>query len=309
MNNFNEIIVELSFNCNLDCIMCGFGKKENPFDKRKFLSLERYTQILQQIGDKTKAIRLNGRGESTLHPDFVHILNYTKNAFPKITVNLFSSFSFKNNAIIESFIKNDVQLFISLDSPVATELESIRKGANFQFIKSNIERLPNLPKRPFIVFTIQESNLHRIYEIAKFAKDNKCNILYNTVRRDKGIDSFVSEVKNNLQEISTQFQNVTDLFQGTPLQCLIPDQLSGVKLRIEKSQQTCGTSLCCPCLEKELCILYDGIVTPCNMFNPYKYGNIFNQTLAEIWKGNKRNDFLKLYKNCYYCKNCANLGV
>ena len=65
----------------------------------------------------------------------------------------------------------------------------------------------------------------------------------------------------------------------------------------------------CPALDKELCILYDGTATPCNMFNPYVYGNVFEQSLEEIWKGDARTNFLASHKDYYYCKNCANLGV
>jgi len=183
MTEFEEIIVELSYNCNLSCSMCGFGKEVNPYSKSKFLTFENYKNILHQIGDKTKTIRLNGRGESTIHPDFVEILNYTKEKYPSVNINLFSNFSFNNKRILDALIKNQVQLFISMDSSEADELTAIRKGARFQYIEENIKRLSDLPNRPFIIFTIQETNIHRIYDIAKFAYDNNCQMLFNTIRR------------------------------------------------------------------------------------------------------------------------------
>jgi MoaA/NifB/PqqE/SkfB family radical SAM enzyme len=45
------------------------------------------------------------------------------------------------------------------------------------------------------------------------------------------------------------------------------------------------------------------------MFNPYNYGNIFNQSLNEIWEGEERKIFLSSHKCYYYCQNCANLGI
>lgn len=306
---FEEIIVELSYNCNLSCTMCGFGKEVNPFSKNKFLSIENYKTILSQIGNITKTIRLNGRGESTIHPDFIEILNYTKTAHPELNINLFSNFSFSNKRILDALIKNKVQLFISMDSPKENELIKIRKGAKFNFIEQNIKALKELPNRPFIIFTIQEENIHRIYDMAQFAYENKCSMLYNTIRRDEGIETFVAAVNENYASITEQFQKVNQLYSNTTLLCLCPDQLAGIEIQVNQKTQTHGTMKSCPALEKELCILYDGTTTPCNMFNPYVYGNIFSQSLNEIWNSEARLSFLSSHKNYYYCKNCANLGV
>lgn len=309
MAEFEEIIVELSYNCNLSCSMCGFGKAVNPYSKSKFLTFENYKNILHQIGDKTKTIRLNGRGESTIHPDFVDILNYTKEQYPNVNINLFSNFSFNNKRILEALINNRVQLFISMDSPEAEELTVIRKGAKFQYIEENIKRLEELPNRPFIIFTIQETNIHRIYDIAKFAHKYNCQILFNTIRRDEGIETFVDLVNQQNQSISEQFQKVTELYANSNLQFLYPDQLAGIQLKVAKPTQTHGTMQSCPALNKELCIFYDGTTTPCNMFNPYVYGNIFKQSLNEIWNSPERLEFLTSHKQHYYCQNCANLGM
>jgi len=306
---FEEIIIELSYNCNLSCTMCGFGKEVNPFSRSKFLTFKDYKKVLQQIGSKVKTIRLNGRGESTIHPDFTDILYYTKKHYPNLNINLFSNFSFKNRRILEALIDNKVQLFISMDSPKQEEMIAIRKGANFQFIIDNIKQLKDLQNRPFIIFTIQETNIHRIFDIAKYAFDNNHQILYNTIRRDEGIDTFVNIVNERSNSISEQFQKVKNLYSSSELQCLFPDQLAGIKLKVPTSTQTHGTMQRCPALDRELCIFYDGTTTPCNMFNPYVYGNIFKQTLNEIWNSPERLEFLTSHKNHYYCQNCANLGV
>jgi len=289
--------------------MCGFGRDVNPFNKNKFLSFDNYKTILHQIGNKTRTVRLNGRGESTIHPKFIEIVNYTKQNFSQLNINLFSNFSFNNQKIIDALIATGIQLFISIDSPNANEMSAIRKGANFRFIENNIKLLKGLYNRPFIVFTMQETNMHRIFEMAQFAFENNCQILYNTIRRDNGIETFIEAVKLNYSSITTQFEQIRQLYGNSKLQYLYPDQLAGVGLQTEKLTKTHGTMKQCPALDKELCILYDGTVTPCNMFNPYTYGNVFSQSLNEILEGEERNLFLRSHKRYYYCQNCANLGV
>ncbi|MCL2219467.1 MAG: SPASM domain-containing protein [Chitinispirillia bacterium] len=306
---FKEVIVELSHNCNLNCIMCGFGKGVNHFNKDKYLSFDSYKSILQQIGGKTEAIRLNGRGESTIHPEFVKMLKYTKFQFPQIGINLFSNFSFNSSAIINALISNEVQLFISLDSPIEEELAEIRRGVKFSYVNKNIRMLKELPNRPFIVFTTQELNIHRISDIAGYAHANDCHIIFNTVRRDSGIETFVNAVRKNRDSIIEQFNSVNALYHNSQLKCLCPNQLAGIELAVAGLTVTHGMMTKCSALEDELCILVDGTVTPCNMFNPYEYGNIHTQSLDEIWHGRKRSEFLISHKNHYYCKNCANMGV
>ena len=307
MKEFKEVIIELSYNCNLACIMCGFGKHINPFDKKKFMSFDNYKSILFQIGAKTEAIRLNGRGESTIHPNFVKILNYTKRHFPDLTINLFSNFSFRNDIILNSIIDNDVQLFISIDSSSKEELEKIRDGSKYKFIVNNLQKTIGSPNRPFIVFTIQEENFHRIYDMSEFAKKHHCGLIYNTIRKDIGIELFKKTVKENKNLITTQFTLAKKLLQKSDLQCIIPDQMAGINLELKISNKTHGTMFSCPAIKEELCIHYDGTTTPCNMFNPYIYGNIFKNTLEEVLGSEERERFKESHKSHYYCKNCANL--
>ncbi len=306
---FEEVIIELSYNCNLSCSMCGFGKHVNPFHKNKFLSFDTYKKILHQIGSITQTVRLNGRGESTIHPDFKEIVNYTKSQFPNLNINLFSNMSFRNDKILQSLTENDVQLFISMDSPYEDELVEIRKGARYEYMIHNIEQLKVLKKRPFIIFTIQEENLLQIYDMAEFSYKNNCHILYNTIRRDEGIEKFIDLVKQHKALIINQFEQASKLYEENNLQLHFPDQLAGIELKAAHANKTHGSMKSCPILDKELCILYDGTVTPCNMFNPYVYGNILNEGLNQIWKGQKRMDFLTSHKYHYYCNNCANLGT
>jgi MoaA/NifB/PqqE/SkfB family radical SAM enzyme len=286
--------------------MCGFGQE--AFSKDKFMTFESFKKIVDEVGAKTEILRLNGRGESTIHPKFIKMLDYVKSKFPKIRINLFTNLSFKNDLIIKKFVEHDLQLFISMDSNKKTELEEIRKGANYELIINNLDKLKIAQTRPFIVFTIQEINIFSIYDIALFAQKNNCHILFNTVRRDSGMDTFKKLVSDNLLNIKTQFKKAEKLYANTGLLCLYPNQLSGIQIGLENATKTHGELISCPMIDKELCVLYNGDVTPCNMFNPFVYGNLNNNEFTEIWNGEKRKEFKQIHKSYYYCNNCANLG-
>lgn len=306
MLNLKELIIELSNNCNLSCKMCGFGQQS--FDKERFMKLDLFKEIIDNIGAFAECIRLNGRGESTIHPNFVQMLEYARNKFPECKINLFTNFSFNNKMILNSLIENDVHLFLSIDSPDKYELENIRRGCKYEWIIENISSLQKVKHRPFIVFTLMEDNLHRIYDIGKFAFDHNLGIIYNTVRKDIGIEEFVSKFTSNFEQIRMEFEMVKSLFNRSELGYYIPTHVAGINIGSNNFTEIYGQKDNCPALYSEMCILYNGDVTPCNMFNPYVYGNISSNSFEEIMSGRKRKEFLTGHKNYYYCKNCACLG-
>nr|WP_321498417.1 radical SAM protein [uncultured Methanolobus sp.] len=306
MFEIKELIVEVSNNCNLACKMCGFGQVPNS--PERFMDFSTFKKIIDEIGINAQNIRLNGRGESTIHPNFIDFIEYTKKKCPDSQINLFSNLSFNNPRILKSFLKNDVQLFVSIDSTVEEELKEIRVGCNYEWIISNLKQLSSLKRRPFIVFTVMEDNLHRICDIGTFAVENKCNIIYNTVRRDEGIDIFQNKVKENLAQIQKSYLFLHKYFEKHNLNLFFPDQMAGVQIDTNSAQHTYGQQEECPALTSELCILFNGDVTPCNMFNPYLFGNIIDNDIDSILDDEPRRYFVKNHKSYYYCNNCSCLG-
>jgi len=299
LHKLKELIIELSQNCNLDCIMCGFGKSNNASDK--FMSFDNFKLTYEKLGKYSEKIRLNGRGESTIHPQFKDVLKYIGESNQ---ITLFTNGNYRDKEINDLFTLYSVQLFFSMDSPDKDNLEKIRRGVSFEILDNNIEELRKLDPRPYIVFTLQEININDIISIAKYAISKNCNLIYNVVRRDSGIEVFQALVKEKYSVIVNSFNTVKTLYSLTGLECLIPDQISGINI-YSNIQTTCGTRNICPNINGELCILYNGDVTPCNMFNPYIYGNLFIDSIENILNSDKRKWFVQNYKDYYYCKNCA----
>ncbi|MHA1371868.1 MAG: SPASM domain-containing protein, partial [Promethearchaeota archaeon] len=51
-------------------------------------------------------------------------------------------------------------------------------------------------------------------------------------------------------------------------------------------------------------IAHNGVVFPCNMFNPESLGNIMNKNIKKIWFSEEHLNFIQQHKNHPYCKNC-----
>ena len=86
MKKYKEVIIELSKNCNLNCIMCGYGARFNKPDK--FMKFSLFDSLLRELNGDFEVVRLNGRGESTIHPEFVRFIRHTHQLYPDSQIEL-----------------------------------------------------------------------------------------------------------------------------------------------------------------------------------------------------------------------------
>jgi MoaA/NifB/PqqE/SkfB family radical SAM enzyme len=280
--------------------MCGFGRKHNSTDK--FMSFEDFKEIYNQLGSKANKIRLNGRGESTIHPQFKKILRYIGISNK---ISLFTNGNYIDEEINQLFVELDVELYFSMDSSKPKMLEEIRKGVDYKRLNDNISSMKDKETRPFIIFTLQEKNINEIIPIAEYAISKECHLILNVLRRDEGIEVFRKIVNNKKKKIIEDFSYIKKIFKESNLELYLPNQISGIEVGSVDTSVTCGSMEICPNIENELCILYNGDVTPCNMFNPFVYGNIKNNRIEDIVNGEKKHWFKQNHKKYYYCKNCA----
>ena len=78
---FKKIYIEITNNCNLDCNFC-IKNKHN----KKFMSIDDYTHVLDEIKPYTEYVYLHLMGEPMLHPKINEIINITHDN--KINVNI-----------------------------------------------------------------------------------------------------------------------------------------------------------------------------------------------------------------------------
>ena len=70
---FKRIYIEITNQCNLNCTFC--KKNSRP---AKYLSLEEFTYILEQIKEDTRYIYLHVQGEPLMHPLLHQFINIAK---------------------------------------------------------------------------------------------------------------------------------------------------------------------------------------------------------------------------------------
>ncbi len=301
-----ELILELSHNCNLSCIMCGFVKERNQ--PGYFMTEATLNQVLAAFPHPPEVVRLNGRGESTIHPQFPAFLKAIRDKWPAAALHLFTNLNIRDIERVELLKVAGVQLFISLDSSDSVELSQIRRGARWEYMERNLNLLRDQQPRPFIVFTIQAENLHRITDIARLAQSYKFGLIYNVVRSDLPDHRVLNRVITEWATIRKAFIAAKSLLDAAGLPCLIPDQIQGIELDLHTAVKSNGSRSACPALHRETCIQYDGFVTPCNMFHPRKLGHIRDGNIVQILNSGPAEAFRQSHKQDSYCRNCAWLG-
>jgi len=286
MKKLKNLIIELSYNCNFACSMCGYGGK--PIDKDLFMPWHTLMATIEQID--ADEIRLNGRGESTIHPYINEMIQYVAEMRAG-QIELFTNGSWKKSTG-DVFYRNNVQLYISMDSLDANNLESIRKGVNFFRLIRQIDSLGNIQPRPYIVFTLQNRNAHEVLDIATFAWKRRLNIIYNVIH------IATEEIKNrHLVSYIVGLNSARDLYKDCDLECIIPDQIQGQVLNFD-GVSTNNSENKCPAVDNELCVLYNGDILPCNMFCPETLGNIHDLENMKPFKDQA---------NHWHCKSCASM--
>lgn len=301
-----EVILELSHNCNLSCIMCGFTKERNR--PEYFMKPETLDRVFSAFETPPEVVRLNGRGESTIHPKFEEILERIRQAWPTTKLHIFTNLTHPRTERYELLKTAGAQVFISLDSPDAEELNTIRRGAKWPIIERNLAIFNDQEPRPFFVFTLQEPNLHRIRDIAELAAIHRVGLIYNVIRSDLPNHRLLNHVITQLPKLRKAFTEAKALLETKGLQCLVPDQIQGVDIGIERPQPTNGRRSECPALRNETCIQFDGHISPCNMFHPAILGHVNDGRIDEILSGEKATEFRATHKTSNYCKNCAWMG-
>ena len=297
-----KILLELTNNCNLNCIMCGIGK--NCYDPSRDLSIDLLYSLSENVLIKADYIRLNGLGESTVLPNFLEYLDILSElpAQLEIVTNL----TVTDNKIWEKLIENNTNFLISCDSSSSQLYELIRRGASFTNFKKNLEYIGNNISNPLqgqLIFTLMECNIHEITKVVELAASMGLGgVIINVVKLDSKTNSWIHQQYKNIKE---QFQKAFKLAESYKIALKLPDHIGGLPINKNISNPSCQFH--CNNPREEIYIRYNGDLTVCNMLNPYIYGNCQNYAFEEIWHGLNAEmfrTFVNTKYRHYYCKDC-----
>ncbi len=280
-----HIDIELGYSCNLKCIMCPYGspsyKHPDYFGKNLKTDLIKKV-ILEGVPKGLSSIRFSLLNEPLLHPELPDLIHYAKkNGI--IDCFITTNGILLNETISEKLIDAGLtHLMISLDASTKETYEKIRVGGNLDIVIDNINnflhvRLKKKASLPLLRVSFVRMSMNR-HEETEFLKQWNGKADYIAVA---GYLNNLGEAENG----GTLYLNHKKLSDSQNVQCSQP-------------WTRCA-------------VFANGDVFPCclNYGRKRPVGNIYEQSMADIWNS-KKNQIIqdncrdkKLYKNSV-CLEC-----
>jgi len=270
-----HVDLEINSNCNYRCIFCPHGTGDIRNDM-PIMSMETAKKILDELTEnKVYSIKLNWRGEPAFHPNLVEITAYAKKVgIKEVQINS-NGFLFNEQKIKDLIQVGIDRVIFSIDATTSELYSQIRVGGDFNRVVNNIKTFDRIRKE---------------------LKQDKLFIRVQMVRTELNKHQ-VSDFRKMWQGIADDIRisDVTNRGQGDSLQ--VGDQVS------------IGRT-CCPQPWQRMIISCEGKVMMCcsDWFGDYVIGDINNNSLKEIWQGQRLKIVRKWLKQGKFdfnpCKDC-----
>jgi MoaA/NifB/PqqE/SkfB family radical SAM enzyme len=141
------VMIETVIGCNLRCEMCPVPNSKLLMNGRTTttMKLETFHRILEEIADKPRRLHLNQMGEPLLNKTIFEFVTLAKKSGH--IVSLTTNGTLMNEDIARKLLIAGVDhITFSVDGYEARTYESIRIGANYEEVRSNIEQFCRLRK-------------------------------------------------------------------------------------------------------------------------------------------------------------------
>lgn len=275
---------ELSSRCNERCIHCYIPneKKNKGFD----MPTEKVKSILDEFSAMGGIhVTLSG-GEAFMHKDLIEIVQYCRKKDLKVTI-LSNLISLKDEQIPLLKEANISLIQVSLYSmdPEKHDFITTVKGS-FEKSKAAIEKLVAADIPVQISCPIMKANRIGYDKVLDYARSLKIKAQTDYImmaRADLNTDNLANRL--SLEETEEVIRNIIEHdFEYRACQTQIrpiTDEIVFDKERFMK-QPVCGVGY------DNCCITANGDVYPCAGWQNFVLGNVYKQTLQEIWEQSER---------------------
>ncbi len=131
--------------CNLRCPRCSCGIGSDPREKG-YMNLEDYRLVLEENKKNAMIVRLDGNGESMLHPEIFEMITIAKSY--NYAVSLSTNFTTDLCGELDKFIDSGLdRLIIAVDGSTQDIYERYRVGGNLKIVEDRVVSLLNMRKR------------------------------------------------------------------------------------------------------------------------------------------------------------------
>lgn len=275
---------ELSSRCNERCIHCYIpnDKKNKGFD----MPLSKVKSLIDEFSAMGGIhVTLSG-GEAFLHKDLMEIVKYCRVKDLKISI-LSNLISLKDEhiPILKDANISLIQVSLYSMNPDVHDMITTVKGS-FEKTKSAIEKLVRADIPVQISCPLMKANKNDYPAVMDYAHSLNIKAYTDYVlmaRSDLSTDNLANRL--SLEETSDVLRDIirNDIdYRKETLKLLPPSEQIKIDEERYKNQPVCGVGY------DNCCITANGDVYPCAGWQDYVLGNVYRQSLAEIWENSER---------------------
>ena len=280
---------ELTSRCNERCIHCYIpnGKKNAGFD----MSFERFKYILDQYAEMGGLqVTLSG-GEALMNKDIVKMLWYCREKDMQISL-LTNLISLKEELIPILKDVNISLIQVSLYSMNAEKHDFITtvKGS-FEKTKTAIEKLHNADIPVQISCPIMKANKDGYDEVMKYAQRLRMKAQTDYIMMAQA-DLNTSNLANriSIEETEKVIRDIMENDVDYQTETLAQEPLSSISEEEFAEMSLCGAGL------NDLCVTVNGDIYPCAGWQGFVVGNVFRESLKEIWEHSPKLEQIRMIK-------------
>lgn len=275
---------ELSSRCNERCIHCYIpnDKKNHGFD----MPLSKVKSIIDEYAEMGGiSVTLSG-GEAFLHKNLIEIVLYCREKDLKVTIlsNLISLKDEHIPILKEANLSLIQTSLYSMDPEVHDSITTVK--GSWQKTKDSIEKLVAADIPVQISCPLMKKNKTGYDKVLEYARKLKIKAQTDYImmaRSDLDTDNLANRL--SLDETAAVLRDIIrhDLnYRNEILTHVPPSEEMSFNLERFKAQPICGVGY------DNCCITANGDVYPCAGWQDYVLGNVYKQSLKQIWEESAR---------------------
>lgn len=293
------MLIEPSNYCNFRCVSCFQSLKGDNYISRNrgTMSMDMYDKIISQLKDwngcRLKVLKLSLYGEPFMNPHFSEMLRKAKEADVAERIETTTNASLLTESLCEDLVKYEIDYIrVSIYGGNQRRYEEVTgcSNANMEAILRSLKKIQEIKdkigvERPFVsakmLDTYGPENDEFLERFSEAADEVYIDKPHNWIATEE--KSFIGSLYNQEQQ---------------------------EKLREDAAQFSSGR-IACTMPFTTLAVRSNGDVSPCciDWIGGTNLGNLENETLQEIWNGDKMYAFRKMQlenrkQENESCRNC-----
>lgn len=220
--------LELSNQCNLECIMCsgrlssGIRKNRDKLPPLPQIYNDDFREQLKEFIPHLTELRFNG-GEPFAQKIVLDICDDVSKIHPELKINIATNGTVYNKRVKTILENNNIHLNISIDSLNKERYEFIRINGDFDVLMKNFEIFRDYchtnNRNLSVMVNPMRNNWFEMIDFLEFCTKHGCSLWYNTILYPKHLALWnlpVEELKNIHDTLKIQLKTVKENIATKP---------------------------------------------------------------------------------------------